>query len=643
MGNHDWDTTGAAPYLNYFTLPGNERYYEFTWGPIHFFVLDSDPREPNGISSTSPQGQWLQGRMTASKARMQVVYFHHPPYSSGSVHGSTPEMQWPFKDWGADLVLTGHDHTYERLLVNGLTYLVVGTGGRSLYALGTPVAGSQVRYNADYGALLVDVQGDTVSFKFINRANATIDAFTLPLAPLPAPPLDPSVIKVALPLPAPTGTVVRVSTVGELQSAVSNLQSNTTVLISTGLYRLSQTLQITGGVRNIAIRGATNNRDDVILMGQGMTNPDYGNVPHGIWIGNAQDVLIANLTISSVWYHPIQLDPNVGAQSPHIYNVRLVDAGEQFVKSSATSARTGNGVNNGTVEYCLIEYTTTARDTYTNGVDVLEGSNWIIRNNILRNIRAPAGLAGPAILMWNRSKDTITEGNLLLNCQYGIAYGLDPVRTDDHLRGIIRNNMVYRSSAQSGDVGITINNSAQTKALNNTVVLSGTYPNAMEYRFAATTGVDIRYNLTDGAVRSRDGAGGTVSNNVTNASTGWFVNPGMGDLHLTSLATGAVDQAIAHPDVLNDYDGQSRSPGLPDIGADEFLPAAVKGDANGDGGFDLADVNQVIKWLAGFEPTPGTGDPRFRGADVNCDGEVDLADVNWMIKVLVGIASTFSC
>src|SRR6185369_11708098 len=60
LGNHDWDTTNATPYKNYFTLPGNERYYDFVRGSIHFFALDSDPHEPDGISPTSKQGQWLK-------------------------------------------------------------------------------------------------------------------------------------------------------------------------------------------------------------------------------------------------------------------------------------------------------------------------------------------------------------------------------------------------------------------------------------------------------------------------------------------------------------------------------------------------------------------------------------------------------
>jgi hypothetical protein len=173
--------------------------------------------------------------------------------------------------------------------------------------------------------------------------------------------------------------------------------------------------------------------------------------------------------------------------------------------------------------------------------------------------------------MWNRSRDTIVEGNLLLNCQYGIALGLDPARPDDHAGGIVRNNFFHRSGVQSGDVGITINNSAGTKVLNNTVVLSGTYPNAIEYRFAATTGGEIRFNLSDSVIQQRDGASGVVSGNVTTAQPGWFVDATAGDLHLNATATAAIDRAAPHPDVTRDYDQEVRPAGAaPDIGADEL-------------------------------------------------------------------------
>ncbi|MFN8453805.1 MAG: metallophosphoesterase [Anaerolineae bacterium] len=178
LGNHDWYTSGATPYLDYFTLPGNERYYDFVRGPVHFFAVDSDSSEPDGITSGSTQGVWLQNRLTASTACWKLVYFHHAPYSSGP-HGSNTTLQWPFQSWGADAVLSGHDHTYERVVINNFPYFVNGLGGYSRYAFEpTPIPGSQVRYNANFGAMLVTATPSAIIYQFITVGGIVVDTYS---------------------------------------------------------------------------------------------------------------------------------------------------------------------------------------------------------------------------------------------------------------------------------------------------------------------------------------------------------------------------------------------------------------------------------------------------------------------------------
>ena len=92
---------------------------------------------------------------------------HHPPFSS-SVNGS--DWRWSsgrIQSWGASAVVAGHDHTYERIMRDGFTYFVNGAGGYPLYPFGPPVAGSTVRFNADYGAMLVEVDKTGATFQFI--------------------------------------------------------------------------------------------------------------------------------------------------------------------------------------------------------------------------------------------------------------------------------------------------------------------------------------------------------------------------------------------------------------------------------------------------------------------------------------------
>jgi len=195
LGNHDWYAAvfpegSAAPYLAYFTLPGNERYYNYREGNVEIFALDNEGFEPDGTTNNSVQARWLQNVLSASTATWKIVYMHEPAYSSGGIYGSNPRFQWPFAAWGASVVLSGHDHIYERLFTNGIPYFVNGLGGYETYAL-TPqaLAGSRARFSGDHGALRIDITSSEMSFKFFTRSNVLIDSFALPDPNFPAPPI----------------------------------------------------------------------------------------------------------------------------------------------------------------------------------------------------------------------------------------------------------------------------------------------------------------------------------------------------------------------------------------------------------------------------------------------------------------------
>ena len=179
LGNHDYYTRNGEAYRDYFTLPGNGRYYDFVRGDVHLFALNSDPAEPDGVDANSVQAQWLRAGLAASTSRWNVVYLHHAPYSSG-FHGSTEALRWPFREWGASVVLAGHDHNYERLLVDGLPYVVNGLGGRSIYKSSrAPLTQSQTTFNGDYGAMLLDASPDSLSLRFFTRKQVLVDTFVL--------------------------------------------------------------------------------------------------------------------------------------------------------------------------------------------------------------------------------------------------------------------------------------------------------------------------------------------------------------------------------------------------------------------------------------------------------------------------------
>lgn len=370
----------------------------------------------------------------------------------------------------------------------------------------------------------------------------------------------------------PAGQVVLVHNERELQVAVRSLRSGTTIRIAPGTYNLTNTLHIKGGIKNVALLGATRERGDVVLKGRGMRHQDFSDVPHGIMVSDATDVLIANLSVGDVWYHPITLNGQAGCKRVRICNVRLFEAGEQFLKVNPNPR--GSGADDCIVEYCIFEYADTARHNYTQGMSVHRCANWIVRNNLFRNIRGPHGDAGVGgcIDIWNGSKNSLVEGNVIVNCRMGIRLGFSK-RTGggwDHQGGIIRNNMIFRqpNAVELPDAGICVWNSPGTKMVHNTVVLNGTYSGgAIEYRWC--DGVFIAHNLTDARILKREEGKGLETHNVLVTDQKIFVDAAAGNLRLSKAAS-VLPRFQRLTDCLSDIDLEPR-PELTNVGASELL------------------------------------------------------------------------
>lgn len=196
IGNHELYTDPKYSDYLYFELPNVKklntdnngvRYYTVRKGDIEFFFVNSGTgdneffrTEPDGVDSNSIQAQRIKSAMINSTAKWKVVCFHYPPYCSWCDVASNRIFRWPFKQWGANLILTGHAHFYERLNVNGLTYIVSGLGGyHSIGGFGQPWPGSQVRYDGNQGVLFGDVYKDSLVLKFINVNKDIIDYFRI--------------------------------------------------------------------------------------------------------------------------------------------------------------------------------------------------------------------------------------------------------------------------------------------------------------------------------------------------------------------------------------------------------------------------------------------------------------------------------
>ena len=181
LGNHDW-SAGADEQLEYLQLP---RYYDVNFGLVHLYALDADDHEPDGVKQSSLQALWFHERINASKSCFDIVVFHQPAYSYGG-YGPNKYMQWPFEQWGADAVIQGHDHVYERMRIGGIPYFVNGLGGMKVYSFGhlndlTSAVSLEMKYNKDttepqpYGAQRVVATKDGITFEYIHSSGKVID------------------------------------------------------------------------------------------------------------------------------------------------------------------------------------------------------------------------------------------------------------------------------------------------------------------------------------------------------------------------------------------------------------------------------------------------------------------------------------
>ncbi len=189
LGNHDYQTSDAQPYLDVFYLPtnnplGTERYYSFDWGDAHFVALDTTPPR----YADSAMLQWLHSDLAATTAAWKFVYFHHAVYTSGPhwLDPTRPEMQATlepiFMQYDVDIVFNGHDHDYERSKPqNGVIYIVSGGGGANTY----PVLPQSFSAYAErvHHTVQVQIDGCILSLRAFNKDGAVIDQIALAKCP----------------------------------------------------------------------------------------------------------------------------------------------------------------------------------------------------------------------------------------------------------------------------------------------------------------------------------------------------------------------------------------------------------------------------------------------------------------------------
>ena len=391
-----------------------------------------------------------------------------------------------------------------------------------------------------------------------------------------------------------TGPTVTADSAQAIRDAVNTATAGETILIADGTYNLGENgFYLMVDTPNVTIRSASGNRDSVIL------DDNYSRTE--IITIAASNVTIADLTLKRAGTHPIHVVSSDGGDTLNtlIYNVRIVDPGQQAIKINPHSAKV-HFPDDGVVACSILEMTDPGRakvweingSCYTGGVDGHQSRGWVVRDNLIKGFWCPQGLSEHGVHFWTGSRDTQVERNTLMDNARGIGFGLrenGAGRTYSdapcpaagghvgHFGGIIRNNFIFAGHAElfaseyGADGGIALAQACGTQVLHNTIAFTQAPFAAIEWRFSNTEAV-LTHNLTTHNLMDRGGAA-DLSGNLSDQPMSLFVDGSHGDLHLASGADAAIDQgaSVASDLCSDDADGEVRPVGSAvDIGADEY-------------------------------------------------------------------------
>ena len=180
-GDEDYETAGATGYLGYFgsrAAPAGKTYYSYSIGAWHAVVLDTDCSDVGGCGATSPQALWLKADLAANPTACTIAIFHHPRFSSAQSKpdGRSVTFWQILYSYGADVIVSGHRHQYERFAPQtstgaasskGIREFVVGTGGAALVGFSTVAPNSEIRNSSTYGVLKLTLHASSYDFAFI--------------------------------------------------------------------------------------------------------------------------------------------------------------------------------------------------------------------------------------------------------------------------------------------------------------------------------------------------------------------------------------------------------------------------------------------------------------------------------------------
>jgi hypothetical protein len=186
LGNHEDDQSPFAQtyYFDIFHLPGIERWYAFDYGNARFISLKADGYPINVYYPSQEQLDWLESQLATNPNPWTFVFFHWGVFTSRGEDflelGMRERLVPLFERYGVDAVFMGHNHGYERIVVNGITYITAAGGGASLYDIAYPEPGSQIALRT-FNFVRLDMNGETLDGQAIDDHGKVLDRFELTL------------------------------------------------------------------------------------------------------------------------------------------------------------------------------------------------------------------------------------------------------------------------------------------------------------------------------------------------------------------------------------------------------------------------------------------------------------------------------
>ncbi|MDP6634206.1 MAG: GDSL-type esterase/lipase family protein [Phycisphaerae bacterium] len=371
-------------------------------------------------------------------------------------------------------------------------------------------------------------------------------------------------------LGAPKGRVIKVSSVRQLFEATKNVRPGGTIMLAAGRYNISRRVGIT--TDRVTLRGATGNRDDVVIDGDG--------IGELVAFTACSDVTVADLTIQHAKWNGFKIDSETGVQRLRIYNCVIHNIWQRGVKGVIVPEKNRKKTQprDCRIEYCLFyndrpkKFSDDEADTpknfggnYVGAIDVMYAKGWTISDNVFLNIQGRTREGRGAVFLWHETEDCVVERNIIVDCDKGVSLGnsympKNRAVTRHARRCIVRNNFITR--APEGCIEAA--NTADCKIYNNTIHDPKNRMRRLLRVLGHREGLVVSGNIFSGPAPP-----GVPAGNLVKDLTAAFADPSGGNLHLKKASPEVVDKAPKLAEVTEDIDGAKRG-SKPDLGADEL-------------------------------------------------------------------------